>query len=332
MTIGPDPMRRILRMSSRLGISGAPQPGAPLRPSGFGAYGPGRASSSELWGRASRRQLQKAIEQVPRIVGPWPGLGVVLDGGPGDIPKHESLDGAVVEVEVGELSGPELGLPPDRLVALDPRLTPRALDREAVVLRGDLDPPRLQVLDRVVGAAVAKGKLEGVKADRAAEELVAEADPDHWPLADHLPHGLDDVAEGRGITGAVGEKDEFRRSREHLLGGDRAGKQGHPATALPKLVDDAALDAGIDGDHMSARDLAAQLDGRGRGHLPRQIGALHRRLCIDAVARLRLREPRGEDPAAHRPAGADVSHERPGVDAVDRRDAAVAEPVEPAGL
>src|ERR671925_431127 len=137
MTIGPDPIRRILRMSSRLGISEPPAPGS------------GRTG-------AERR-------------------------------------GA-----------------PVRLVALDPRLTPRALDREPVVLRGDLYPPRPQVLDRVVGAAVPEGKLEGVKADRAAQKLMAEADADHGPLADHAPDGLDDVAERRGIAGTVREKDEFR--------------------------------------------------------------------------------------------------------------------------
>ena len=84
------------------------------------------------------------------------GLGVVLDGGAGDVLQHQALDRAVVEVEVGELGGAEVGLPADRLVGLDPRLAAGPLDREAVVLGGDVDPSRRQVLDRVVGAAVAE--------------------------------------------------------------------------------------------------------------------------------------------------------------------------------
>ena len=90
------------------------------------------------------------------------GLGVVLDGGAGDVAQDQALDRAVVEVQLRELGDAEVGLPADRLVALDPRLAARALDREAVVLGGDVDPPRLQVLDRVVGAAVAEGQLVGL--------------------------------------------------------------------------------------------------------------------------------------------------------------------------
>ena len=45
--------------------------------------------------------------------------------------------------------------------------------------------PGLEVLDRVVRAAVAERQLEGLEADRAAEQLVAEADARHRHLADH---------------------------------------------------------------------------------------------------------------------------------------------------
>ena len=65
---------------------------------------------------------------------------------------------------MGELGGAEVGLPADRLVALDRALAAAGPDREAVVLGGDLDPPGRQVLDRVVGAAVAEGQLEGLEA------------------------------------------------------------------------------------------------------------------------------------------------------------------------
>ena len=59
----------------------------------------------------------------------------------------------------------------------------------------------------------------------------------------------------------------------------------------------------------------------------REVLAGHRRLGVDQLARLRLGDRRGEDPAAHRAGLADVLDERARVDAADRRHAAVGEPV-----
>src|SRR4051794_38651196 len=136
--------------------------------------------------RLGMGKLEEGVEEVAGIVRARAGLGVVLDGRGGDVLEHQALDRAVVEVEMGELGDAEVGLPVDRLVRLYPRLSARSLDREAVVLRGDVDPPRRQLLDRVVGAAVAEGELEGLQADRTAEQLVAEADAEDGPLADQL--------------------------------------------------------------------------------------------------------------------------------------------------
>ncbi len=72
-------------------------------------------------------QLQEAVEEVAGVVRAGAGLGVVLDRRRGDVAQHQPLDRAVVEVEVGELGGAEVGLPADRLVGLDPRLSTRAL-------------------------------------------------------------------------------------------------------------------------------------------------------------------------------------------------------------
>src|ERR1044072_718536 len=121
-------------------------------------------------------ELQEAVGEMPGVVGARPCLGVVLDGRCGYILQHQALDGAVVEVEVGQLGGAEVGFPADWLVDLDPRLASGSLNGEAVVLRGDLDPAAGQLLDRVVGATVAEGQLEGVQADGGAAEGMAEAD------------------------------------------------------------------------------------------------------------------------------------------------------------
>src|SRR5829696_1042644 len=122
MTIGPEPSTRILWRSSRLGTSGA------------------------------RLDLaDELVEEPDGVVGPGSGLGVVLDAAGRDVEQADALDRAVVEVHVGQLGLPEVGLQP---------LTGLALHGEAVVLGGDRDPPGAQVLDGVVAAAMAERQLE----------------------------------------------------------------------------------------------------------------------------------------------------------------------------
>src|ERR1700689_1188807 len=136
-------------MSSRLGIS-APPAEAPRDPSRTPSRGP--HSNSALPSCGLLDPLQEAVEQVQAVVRAGSGLGVVLDGPAGDLEQLESLDGAVVEVDVRERSRAEVGLPAPRLVAVDRAPAARPERGEAVVLRGDLDAPGLQVADGMVGA------------------------------------------------------------------------------------------------------------------------------------------------------------------------------------
>src|ERR671923_549846 len=125
MTIGPEPTTRIFWMSA-------------LR----GNY-----------------PLHEPVEEMASVVRPRAGLGVVLHRRRRHVAHYQPLHGAVVEVQLLQLGRAEVGLPADRLVGVDRPLPARAEHREAVVLRGDLDPPGLEVLDRVVGAAVAEREL-----------------------------------------------------------------------------------------------------------------------------------------------------------------------------
>ena len=252
---------------------------------------------------------------------------------PGTSRSTQPLDRAVVEVQVGELGGAEVGLPADRLVALDARLAARAEHREAVVLGGDLDPARLQVLDRVVRAAVAERELERLEADRAAEQLVAEADAEDGPLADQLADRADDVVERAGVAGTVGEEDRVRVTGEDLVGAScrrAAASPGSPARGAARTIEQ--LDAGVDRRPREGRRRRASTGSVGR-HRPGEVRARPStaRRRYDR-ARLGLDRLRREDPASHRPAVADVADERPRVDPADRRHAAVGEPVEPAAL
>ena len=176
-------------------------------------------------GSHSTHASTKPIEQVQRVVRAWACLGVVLDAGARHVAQHESLDGAVVEVHVRQLGGAEVGLPPQRLVAGDRVLAPGPDDGEAVVLGGDLDLAGREVLDGMVGTAVAERELEGLEPDRPAQQLVAEADAEHRHLADQLAHVADDVVERGRVARAVGEEDGVGLRREHVLGARRAGEQ-----------------------------------------------------------------------------------------------------------
>src|SRR5690242_4227362 len=280
--------------------------------------------------RLGMRQLQEAVEEIAGVVRPRPGFGVVLDGAPRNVLEDQPLDRAVVEVEVGELGVAEVGLPTDRLVAIDRPIPARPEHREPVVLGGDVDPPRAQVLDRMVRAAVAERELEGLEADRATEQLVAEADSDHGRLADHTADVLDHVVQGPRVAGAVGEEDQVRVTREDLVRRAVARQERHTATPFPELPDDRELDPGIDPDNVRAVSL--ELDRHVRGHRPSEVGSIHGGLGVNAPFGLGLGELHREDPTAHGAAVAAVADQRASVDPADRRDATVPEPVEPAAL
>src|SRR4051812_41887095 len=276
--------------------------------------------------------LQEAVEEVQEVVRPGAGLGVVLHGAAGDVEQREALDRAVVEVDVAQLGGPEVGLPAHRLVGGDGLLPSGAEDREAVVLRGDLDAAGLEVLDRVVRAAMAERELEGLQPHRPAQQLVAEADPEGRAPADEAAQRLDDVVQRRRVAGAVGQEDRVGLAGQQLVGAGRAGMQLDARAALQEVAHDRALDAGVDGHDARAVVVGAEELRLARGDLARQVEADHRLLALDELARLALAHRAGEDAAAHGAAVAQVPHERARVHAGEAGHAAVGEPVQPPAL
>src|SRR4051812_40001568 len=98
---------------------------------------------SSLRGTAGSRHLgDEVVEEADGVVRPRPRLRVVLDAAGRDPEPPDTPRRAVVG---GGVRGP--GPPEVRLQAV-PRL---AAHGEPVVLRGDRDPARADVLDRVVG-------------------------------------------------------------------------------------------------------------------------------------------------------------------------------------
>ena len=91
------------------------------------------------------------------------------------------------------------------------RLAERGVDGEAVVVGGDLDPAGGQVHHRLVDAAVPVRQLVGAEAQRAAEQLVAEADAEVRDAGgQHLAQHLDRAVRGRRVAGTVGEEHPVR--------------------------------------------------------------------------------------------------------------------------
>ena len=200
-----------------------------------------------------------------------------------------------------------------------------------MVLGGDLDAAALQVLHRVVGPAVAEGQLEGLEAERPAEELMTEADPPHRPPADQRAQRLHELIERRRIARPVGQEDRLGIVGEQLIGASRAWIQRDARLTRDQVAHDRAFDAGVEHRDPRSRAAAVAADALGSDE-PREVLAGHRRLGRDQSARLLFGDGGREDPAGHRARVADVLHERPRVDARDRRHAAVREPVEPAPL
>src|SRR6185436_14616668 len=94
---------------------------------------------------------------------------------------------------------------------------------EAVVLRGNFDAARLQILYRLVASAVAELELEGFSTERETENLMAKANPESGNTALHnIAHGLGRVGNRRWIARPIGEK----YARRFVLQRFRCGRRG----------------------------------------------------------------------------------------------------------
>ena len=93
---------------------------------------------------------------------------------------------------------------------VEPLLPGLSAHGEAVVLRRDGDAAAAQVLDGVVGAAVAEGQLERVQAHRAAQQLVAQADAPDRQLAHQAAQGPAGLGAGVVELGRLPDHDRPR--------------------------------------------------------------------------------------------------------------------------
>src|SRR3954468_15223444 len=189
MTIGPEPMTSTDARSVRRGIrppartrsrrpAGPPRSARPppWRREGRAGSAPWRAGPRRSGRRARGRahhahpgklprtrgrprgwkrrsfahQLAEVLEEAGGVVRAGCGLGVVLDAERGTVEQPETLDHAVVEVDVADLGAAVRGLE---------RPVEGRLDGEAVVVAGDVHPAGGAVLHGLVDPAVAEPQL-----------------------------------------------------------------------------------------------------------------------------------------------------------------------------
>ena len=134
--------------------------------------------------------------------------------------------------------------------------------------------PVSRSMHRVVGAVVAELHLDGARAAREAEQLVAEADAEHRHVGlEELADRLDRVVAGLRIAGAVGEEHAVGLQRQHLVGRRLRRHHGHAAAVVGEQAQDVALDAEVVGDHVQALARAgAAGPARAPSSCPRSTG------------------------------------------------------------
>ena len=176
--------------------------------------------------------LQEAVEKMLIILRPRATLGVVLDGEDRQRTVGDSLDRAVIEVQLTDVE-----------VTVRNR---QGVDPELMVLTGDMDQAGVEVLDRVVGAVVTEGQPRGRPPDRLAENLVAKADAEERDPPDRAPAELDRRLKDRWVPGTVGEEEPVGAAADHILQTRRMRQQKNPRAPLAERPQRSVFDAVVE--------------------------------------------------------------------------------------
>ena len=270
--------------------------------------------------RSAKRSKRYAASCGPAAASGWYCTEKLVSA-PVGVAQLEALDDVVVEADVADRHLAERrswSLPSSGRV-----------DREAVVVGGDLDLAGGAVHHRLVDAAVAVLQLVGAEAERAAEELVAEADAEvGQPGAQGALQQLDLRGRGRRVAGAVGEEQPVGADRLHVLERSTvAGQHVHLDAAL------GSSSAGVLA--LMPRSIAATVNRRspcaGTTYASAvETASLRLAPAISPDCSTRSSSAAGVglgggDADAHRAALAQVAGQRAGVDAADADDALVAQ-------
>ena len=130
-------------------------------------------------------------------MGPRSSFWVVLHRESGDIECRESFNDIIVQTHVAYLHLPKAsGRLHDPLAG--------RVDRETMVLRGDLNFPRCSIDNRLIDAAMSILQLVGIEPQRSPQELITKANPkEGQPVPERTLQERDVVITGGRVTRAI---------------------------------------------------------------------------------------------------------------------------------
>src|SRR5260370_37127910 len=116
-------------------------------------------------------------------------------------------------------------------------------DRETVIWSRDGHFAGAQILYRLVGAAMAELQLKRRSAEREAENLMAETDPEDRPFTHQIMHGFVGIWQGRRIARTIGEKNPIWIQRQRFVGACGCRDNSNFKAFLAQEPKDVFLDA-----------------------------------------------------------------------------------------
>lgn len=116
------------------------------------------------------------------------GFGVVLNAHNGLQTMTQAFDGAVIEINMGNLDTGWQGV---------------GVNGKTVVLRGDTHPTGREIFDRLIPSPVAEFEFEGLASQSGTKQLMPQADPEDRLPADQLAQRLMSVAQSGGIPWTI---------------------------------------------------------------------------------------------------------------------------------
>src|ERR1700687_558832 len=129
------------------------------------------------------------------------------------------------------------------------------IDREVMVMRGDLDLAAGELLYGMIPAVVAEFQLEGLASERYAGELMSQANSENRLPSHQSPNVVDRIRAGLGIARPVRQEHSVGLQGQHVLRRRLRRDYRHLATFSPQFAQNVLLDAEVVGDYVEAHRL-----------------------------------------------------------------------------
>src|SRR5258706_8607482 len=138
----------------------------------------------------------KPVEQITHLMRARAGLGVPLETECGFVGARDALAGAIEQGFMGDANiGRQRGF----------------IDRETVILAGDIHLAGIDILYRVISAVMAEFHLDGPGTRRQAKQLMTEANSKYRQVfRNQFLNGPNRLITGLGVAGAVRQEDAIR--------------------------------------------------------------------------------------------------------------------------